>query len=934
MLGTQYASAQNHKTFNRYYQLPEGIQTDEYMQQTVTFKLKEAYRHDLVNGEANIPVLARLFSDIGAYDIDRRFPSAERPVEEKNKQGQAYADLTLIYELHYSEDYGVDEVVNRLYHLGLVQYAEPHFIDNIDFNVDDPNLSQQWHINKISAPDAWDLATGSTDIVIAIVDSGTDEQHEDLEPVHAWNMDDPVNGTDDDGDGYIDNNLGWDFVDEDNSPQYAGSNHGVHVSGCAAPATNNGLGVAGAGFGCLLLPIRVGDATIPFGYEGITYAADHGADIINCSWGGTNFSSAGQDVVTYATINKGALVVAAAGNDAIETAHYPSSLDWVFSVASTDITDSKSSFSSYHSTVDVSAPGTNIYATYPNNTYGFNSGTSMASPVAAGAAGLVKSKYPFLSGLQIGEMLRINADDIYGAGANSFYTGMLGSGRINLEQSVGPINGPSVQLSSRTDFDGNDGAYVVGDTVSIVGNFTNYLLPTATCDITLSTNSPYVTVVDDVASLGVISTNQSAENDAQPFRIVILPGTPLNESATFTVDLTDGTYSNSYSFNLTLNVDYVNIRVNEVHTSITSKGIIGFNDFSTQNEGLGFRYIPGGGENLLFDGGLMIGAEKDGQTLVSDHVRGEGTDVDMEFASVINVAEASVPTVANIDVSGSFGDQVAAQPLDVRVNHRAHAWDTPGHTKYVLVEYTIINEGTSDLTKLYAGIFCDWDIQAFDNNKAATDVERQLGYCYNTDVGGFYAGVQVLSDGPFIHYAVDHVAGGNGGADLSGGYTTAQKYQTMSETRETAGPGTGNDVFNVVSTGPYDLAPNDSVTVTFALVAGESLEDLLEASDSSYTQVVGTPPPPAGVTSRMADVLDMRMVPNPANHSTRVVLPGAEFEQVNITVTDLTGNVVWRTNSTATNSIEIPTTELAAGAYLVRVSAGQNTATRKLIVAR
>ena len=242
MLCTQTSLAQSgHKSLNRYYQLPENLQADEYMPGTITFKLKEAYRNDIENGQVNLPKLASFLSEIGAYDVHKRFPTAERPTEEFDKAGHAYADLTRIYEFHFSEDYSLEGVINRLYHLGYIEYAEPHFIDKLDLNVNDPSLSQQWHINKINAPDAWDTETGSSDIIIAIVDSGADEQHEDLVPNYHYNTADPVNGVDDDNDGYVDNNLGWDFVDNDHTPQFGSSNHGVHVSGCASPATDNNI---------------------------------------------------------------------------------------------------------------------------------------------------------------------------------------------------------------------------------------------------------------------------------------------------------------------------------------------------------------------------------------------------------------------------------------------------------------------------------------------------------------------------------------------------------------------------------------------------------------------------------------------------------------------------------------------------------------------
>lgn len=215
---------------------------------------------------------------------------------------------------------------------------------------------------------------GRWERVIGIVDSGTDWDHPDLPANIKLNYADPINGVDDDADGYIDNYRGYDLagadynnVVADNNPMIMGANnnHGSHVSGDASAVTNNGTGVAGPGFKCKIMAVKCaadndtrgagGTGYIITGYEGVKYAADHGCSIINCSWGGSAAGQFEQDIFTYASINKNALVVCAAGNNSNNVIQFPSGLKYALSVASTTSSDAKSGFSSYGTTVDVSA---------------------------------------------------------------------------------------------------------------------------------------------------------------------------------------------------------------------------------------------------------------------------------------------------------------------------------------------------------------------------------------------------------------------------------------------------------------------------------------------------------------------------------------------------------------------------------------------------
>ena len=172
------------------------------------------------------------------------------------------------------------------------------------------------------------------------------------------------------------------------------------VAGCAAASTNNGVGISSVGFNTkLMFTKHYADNQTQSSYssnlyEGILYAATHGAKIINCSWGGYNPSTIAQDIITYVTLDLGCLVVAAAGNSNLETPIYPASYEYVLSVASSDQNDVRAPFSNFGKTIDIISPGRDIYTTTYNDAYATDSGTSLSAPIVSGAAALVWANNP------------------------------------------------------------------------------------------------------------------------------------------------------------------------------------------------------------------------------------------------------------------------------------------------------------------------------------------------------------------------------------------------------------------------------------------------------------------------------------------------------------------------------------------------------------
>lgn len=972
LAGTIFTAGINHaqvakwlpaSTGTTHYRIDPNLKPNEdYVADKIIFQVKDKYRNLCQEGYINDPALMNTFNMIGVQSLKKLFPRHQPPAEKYNSWGAKYADLSLIYEVKVTGPYALEKSINAILKSGLMEFAEPRFIYKTSiFMPNDPDANasgkpQYNYLNRIKAYDAWDLGAGGTqgdtNVVIGIVDSGSDTDHPDLLANFKFNYADPIGGGDQDGDGYVDNFLGWDFagadynniVEDNDANIYTGSaGHGSHVSGCASAVTNNGIGVAGVGFKCKLLPVKCsadndtranGMGYILTGYEGITYAADHGAHIINCSWGGGGGGSFGQTIIDYATINKNCLVVAAAGNNGQDAAFYPAAYNYVLSVAATNATnDTKASFSNFNYTVDISAPGVNIQNTYWNDTYTQSSGTSMASPIVAGGAGLVKAKFPTYNGLQVGQRL-ITTTDYHYSGANISYLNKLGSGRLNLFKAVTNPNGPSVVLTNKTITDGNDQAFVIGDTLNIVGTFVNYLAPTtnATAVISVQSGGTYVNAVSTNHTIGVLGTLASNTNASAPYRYVILAGTPQNSKITFKVTITDGAYTAAYFFDVTVNVDYINVAINDVGTTITSKGKIGWNQDGAV-EGLGFTYF---GNNLLYEAGLMIGTSN---SAVSDCVRGvNGTTADADFANVNTVQLINPSVKSEFDVTGLFNDNPASPSQNLDVRHNAYAWSTLGHRKYVIVEYIIKNKGVA-LNNLFAGIMADWDVDGntYASNKSKYDASRKLGYTWATVAPGYYAGIKVLTTGPGVFYGIDNVAGGGGGVDINDAgnyYSTADKYLTLSTHRDSAGytAAPGNDVLNVVSTGPFTLNTNDSVKVAFALLAGDDLTDLQKSADSAQVKYDGLPF--VGIKETIKGSV-LNVYPNPANNQVTFTLDMAQSGKAELMIINNLGQTVKTLSQEMPSGIlnwSVDLSSYPAGTYFYRLKTPAGTGSGKLNV--
>lgn len=386
------------------------------------------------------PLGAVLGNDL--LTVRRMYPHATYASGSVGRSGLPMVDMTRTYRLGISPQTDATAAARALSATGLFDWVETTDVAEAMLTPNDPNIANQNHLTLINAFVGWDETQGDTNVVIGMTDTSFDLLHPDLVGNVRYNYADPINGADDDMDGYMDNYRGWDIFGNDNNLFFSNEWHGTGVAAVASATTDNGVGIAGVGFKCKFLPVKIGsDATSSTiitadGLEAIAYCADRDCKVINCSWGSVNPSQAGQDAVDYAVINKDACVVAAAGNVSGTAYYYPASYDNAVSVTGVHNTmlfnNGTNPTFTYNDRVDFCAQGFNVYTTATvgasggSAVYSTTGGTSIAAPQVSGALALIRSKDTCLSALESIQLLLDSAVNIDQVGTNPTYAGQVG----------------------------------------------------------------------------------------------------------------------------------------------------------------------------------------------------------------------------------------------------------------------------------------------------------------------------------------------------------------------------------------------------------------------------------------------------------------------------------------------------------------------------
>ena len=812
-----------------------------------------------------------------------------------------------------------------------------------------------WSVKYILADRVWnELGYTGQGVVVGHLDSGVYLTHPDIEN-RIWHnpAEIPGNGLDDDANGFIDDVAGWDFGDDDNDPNDDSndSGHGTHTAGTVAGDGTGGT-LTGVAPGAQLMVCKVfnyaGGNLSSWTWAGQQYCAENGARLLTMSMGVegdlppsymrndrinnnnlralgiTIFNSAGNEHLAYDPPLELSLTArspapwTATGVDFSHTSAvvtvggtgYQSTVAYIFSSQGpADWGEVDPWFDwSYDpgpglTKPDISAPGSLVNSLaiptgYTGDTW---SGTSMACPHVAGVAALMLEKNPSLSPAGLDSILELTAADLADPGKDNVF----GAGLVN---AFAAVQATPLALVPYLVLDGvlpdqtGDQALNVGQTSEIAFRLANRSVAVDAAGITLDlavAGNPYVTVVDAVASLSDLAMGgEVGDNLADPFLVEVAAGTPEGFAITLLLTVqADGGYQRTFDIPWYVGLpEWRTHDVGDVYLTVTDQGILGYMiSQSDQGEGMGFLAGP----SELFVGSFWGGTSE--TYICNRDYAGDQEIYEWEVALDPSGRVAVLaPQRADQVFKAAFTDAGHATPQGVTVQLTSMAFAAAAENDFVILEYTLTNNGTNDLIPYYSGLYCDFDIGDSGANEGGTDPARGLVYIYQS--GGPYYGIALLDEAvptnlslvsnPVYVYPLLHIE-------------DAYKFQHL--TGALSLPATpAPDDYSAVAATAFDL-PADGVgrTVVFALVRGGTLAELQANVDMAgvvYAPASGeiliVPAPVYALAQNL---------PNPFNLSTQISFNLAGETQVDLAVFDLSGKRVRSLRSGA----------LAAGPHVV-----------------
>lgn len=826
----------------------------------------------------------------------------------------------------------------KLKNLPDVEYAEPLYRRTLTDVPNDPFINSQQYLSVIRAFEAWDAVRTQADtsqrVIVAIVDSGVDYNHEDLaaniyvNPGESGNdaqgRDKRTNGVDDDRNGRVDDWHGWDFSTdadatmESNDPMPIGNTHGTHVAGIAGAVTNNGKGVAGVARGIWLLPIKCSPPSsgeVTTGFRGIIYAATMGATIINCSWGEASRSQAEQETIDIAT-ELGSLVIATAGNDRRYTAFYPGSYDNVCSVAWLENDDTRF-FGNYHETVDIGAPGSSIYATFTDNRYGSMGGTSMSAPMVSAAAALVKMRFPQYSPQQIFSRLKATADN--NDRQNPDLVGFIGTGRLNVLAAVQTVNPPFIEIRGYTVQDeNNNGLLESGERVTVQLNLANVFAPVAGARIamrtTIATNSMFYPFFDDtVRQVPALAANETRTNVVNfSFRLTTNLSQDFAVPLLFSIFDANGKLIGRDALRLSVNKSYQTLRGNALALTVNSRGGFGFNDFPANMQGDGLFYQLRDTNNLIYEGGIIVASGADS---ISSSVRNTPTQRDLAFLATSLLTVSTAPDSSLLTAKASFTDRASDTQAGVKIDQTVQQYRRFPSPNIVISSYIITNTSNRTFSNLSAGLFFDWDIASYNINETFWDTDCRCGIAKSINGNFPVIGVKLLSPQTPTFYPIQLGDTAQNAITLNDGFPRSDKYRALSSGIISSRK--SGDIAHVVGASGMTLQVGSSASVRFAIAGGLSLDEIrnsfrvLSQSDSTPNSLYPNPASSSAfleyelardqiVTVELLNILG-QIVATPVNH-----LQTKGWQQIAFALDTLSPGVYWIRLRGATLSFSKP----------------------------
>lgn len=833
---------------------------------------------------------------------------------------------TYIMKLNTGED--PLEVAERISQFSGVVYAEPRYtysVQEVSVIPNDTMIGEPGHdyfeYHRIF--DAWEVNRSSSSIVISIVDTGVYYDHPELKN-KLWRNPEP--GRASEVFPQIENDtIGWNFwqsgdiyageePEQNADPVGDYNDHGTHVAGIAAAEPDNGLHIAGTGYHARYMPVKAGGTkdypgNVPYGIDGILYAALNDADVINASFGSPNYSRYARDVMRMAT-EMGSLVVAAAGNEGNEEPFYPAAYPEVLSVGALDNSydDALTGFSTYGYWMDMFAIGRQIYST----SFDFNeddrswkpdyrrtSGTSMASPVVAGIAALLRNHYPDWSPDRVRMQLRNSSQSIReaNAGLNPYF---LGQGKLNALNALAEAF-PGVELKGKQ-FVNDDGEKLdKGESGEVHIELINHGAQISDLYFTSSTQQDGFELTDDgvARSWNAVFETTIPATLSNVFDLTKYPETILKYNAS---------ESDYEDFSLLRFEDFYFDEAQSagLRSTFSSDGGIGYRFIDRRREGTGI--IPEGMDNpIIKESGLMLSLFDGERTRFIDAVRAEDS-VNRHFEteklfrargdlSMTRFTAANHPEYRQVDVE-----------LKVHTNEDEDTGQT------ITLEYRLTNPTDDIWYNVYAGVFTDWALSEMYHRADYSEIDS-LHYVYDKqeELYATFAHIGPLSSALAIdnHSEMTLDQAENRQDSLSFGtyyHPVDSRWNgfTINEKRLAFTAGTertilqAEDLGTVSASGPYTIYPGEEARFGFVLGWAWSLEELqsqvqaarekasFELTDrdvpvhSFYEEPVERP-----VTTKL-----LPGYPNPFNHTTNLTLELAQQDEVQLEIYNIAGRKV------------------------------------------